>query len=119
LIEVICITEDSYLTYLKVSGHASKDRNNTIICSAVSCLTRTVCEITTRLKGVSSKCSAPNPGDVLLTIERVNENIKDRFCGITDYLLIGIIGVVRDYPDSVTLKINNKEWYDGSQKRWW
>lgn len=119
MIHVICLTKDSNIKYLELSGHASGNHENEVICAAVSCLTRTVCEITTRLNGVISECNAPEPGSLILKINKIDKSIQERFYGITDFLLIGIIGIVKDYPESITLKINNKEWYDGSQKRWW
>ncbi len=119
MIQVICVTEYSNIKYLELSGHATGNQENAIICAAVSCLTRTVCELASRLKGVTSECSAPEPGNIMLNIHNIDKNIQERFFGITDFLLIGIIGIIRDYPESITLKINSKEWYDGSQKRWW
>ncbi|MGL1891922.1 MAG: ribosomal-processing cysteine protease Prp [Spirochaetaceae bacterium] len=119
MINIICNTNNSLIVFLEVNGHASNNINNNVICAAVSCLTRTVCEITTRLKGVTSDCSAPNPGNVMLSIHNVEITVQEMFSGVTDFLLIGLIGIKRDYPESIKLKINNKEWYDGSQKRWW
>lgn len=104
---------------LEVLGHASSSIDNKVICAAVSCLSRTVCDIATRLKGVKSDFSAPMAGNVMLNIHDVDSCVQERFSGITDYFLIGIIGIKLDYPESIKLKINNKEWYDGSQKRWW
>jgi uncharacterized protein len=104
--------------FLDVSGHAN-DNNKEVICAAVSCLTRTVCEITTRLSGVTSKCSASKPGNVCLEIDDIGIDIQEMFSGITDFLLYGLIGIKRDYPESIKLNIDKKEWYDGSQKRWW
>ena len=104
---------------LKIIGHASNSNNNEIICASVSCLSRTVCDITTRLNGISSEFRAPRPGNIMLKIHSVDNCIQEKFSGITDFFLVGIIGLKKDYPESIKLKINNKEWYDGSQERWW
>lgn len=111
--------EKSGLKRVEVFGHASNTSENSVICAAVSCLSRTVGEIASRLNGVSSCFEAPKHGELLLTVNSIDESVHERFCGITDFFIIGIIGVVRDYPESIKLKINNKEWYNGSQERWW
>lgn len=119
MIQVICKTDNSNITYLEVTGHASNSSKNALICASVSCLTRTVCEIISRMNGVDSICSAPDPGNVVLEIYDIKKSIQEHLSGITDFYLLGIIGIINDYPESIILKINNKEWYDGSQERWW
>lgn len=119
MIHVICNIENSVIKLLEVSGHSCGGKNDVIICAAVSCLSRTVCEIVTRMNGVSSDCKASAPGDVVLSLHNYKKIDRDRLFGITDFLIFGMIGIKRDYPESIKLNINNKEWYDGSQKRWW
>ncbi|MBN2619040.1 MAG: ribosomal-processing cysteine protease Prp [Spirochaetales bacterium] len=119
MIKVICIVENSLLKYIKVTGHADNKNQKIIVCTAVSCLIRTACDITRRLIGVDSYIDAPNPGYVVLKVNNIENCLKEKYIGITDYLIYGLIGVKHDFPDSIKLKINNKEWYDGSQKRWW
>ena len=118
MILVSCNVLDGILMDLKISGHA-KGRSSVEVCAGVSCLSRTVCEIVSRMGDVFSKCETTGPGDIVLEIHNVKKTVQGRMSGVTDFLLFGIIGLVRDYPDTVKLKINNKEWYDGSQKRWW
>ena len=119
MIEVSCVTYNSMIKSLEIVGHASNSNNNDIICAAVSCLSRTVCDITTRLNGINSELRAPKAGNIMLKIHDIDNCIHGRFSGITDFFLIGIIGIKKDYPESIKLKINNKEWYNGSQERWW
>ena len=119
MISVTCITDFSIVKSFEVLGHSSGSEDDKIICAAVSCLTRTAGEIITRLNGVVSEFCAPEPGSVVLLVHNYKECIQDKLSGITDFLLFGLIGIIRDYPGSIKLKINNKEWYDGSQKRWW
>ena len=118
MINILCGTENSLLEFLNVSGHAQGSKQN-VVCSAVTCLTRTALEITTRLRGITINSSAPDPGIVKLEIVNIENDIQDKVSGITDFLLIGLIGIKRDFPEYVKLEINDKEWYDGSQKRWW
>lgn len=119
MINISCNTESSIIKFIEVEGHATDVENKKIICAGVSCLTRTVCEIITRLKGVTSSCEVSKPGNVMLKLHDVDEGVQERIAGITDFLIFGLIGIKRDYPDSLKLKINNKEWYNGTQKRWW
>jgi len=118
LITVTCFLVNSCINSLNVSGHASS-YNNKVICAAVSVLTRTVCEITCRLKGVASECIAHEPGNVSLNINNIDDEVQERYKGITDFFLIGLIGIKSDSPESIKININNKEWYNGSQERWW
>ncbi len=119
MISIDCKTKDSIIKFVEVSGHAENHDTKTIVCSAVSCLIRTVCEIVSRNSCIDSECQAADPGEVVLKVHDFKNNVQDKLSGVTDFLLFGLIGIKRDYPESIKLKINNKEWYDGSQKRWW
>ncbi len=119
MINITCETRASNIKYFEVLGHAGGSDNEKIICAAVSCLTGTACEIISRLNGVISEFCAPKPGYVKLCVHSFEESVQEKLSGITDFLLFGLVGIIRDNPGSIKLKINNKEWYDGSQKRWW
>ncbi len=119
MISVTCNTDSSIIKFIEILGHSSGSDDDKIICAAVSCLTRTACEIMTRLNGVVSEFYASEPGSVVLLVHDYKKSVQDKLSGISDFLLLGLIGIIRDYPESIKLKINNKEWYDGSQKRWW
>lgn len=119
MVLISCDIKDGHLVHLKVDGHAGNDENGRIACAAISCLTRTICDMTERLIGVTSVCSAPEPGNVVLDINNIDNCLYEMFSGVTDFFIYGIIGVKMDYSNAVQIKINNKEWYNGSQERWW
>ncbi len=43
----------------------------------------------------------------------------DGMSAVTDFFLVGLIAVAKDFPEAIKLKINNKDWYNGTQERWW
>ncbi len=119
MIDVRCTVDLSIIKSLVVTGHAEFSSNNKIVCAAVSTLVRTLCELVTRYNGVVADCDAPEPGNVMLKIHNVDDMFLDGMSAVTDFFLVGLIAVAKDFPEAIKLKINNKDWYNGTQERWW
>lgn len=66
------------------------------------------------MNGVDALCLAPRPGELEISVTDFPIDVKGHLTGITDFLLKGLCDTVTDYPDSLKLNINNKEWYNGS-----
>jgi uncharacterized protein YsxB (DUF464 family) len=93
------------LLSFKASGHAAAgDRGYDIVCAAFSVLARTAYEALRALPGTEIDGEAAEPGKLSFRVMRGAAS-PERAAGIADFLVAGIGGLARDYPDAVELVI--------------
>ena len=97
------------LRSFKARGHADAgDRGYDIICAAFSVLVRTAYETLKALPGLELKGSAAERGNLSFRVLKGADS-AERAAGVADFLVVGIGGLARDYPDAVEFVIE-RDW---------
>lgn len=95
---------------VSVEGHALRgDSGNSVPCAAVSALTGSAARLISSKPGINSSGGAETPGTMLLSIEKVEEGCIEWLQGITDFLVIGLKEVEREYPSECSVVMNIQE----------
>lgn len=95
------------LREFQASGHAGAARaGEDIVCAAATVLLRTCAQLASSALGGAADARAPEPGRMRLLLGSVPPERVEWLHGITDFLLAGITGLQKEYPDRLTVKIN-------------
>ncbi len=98
------------ITNVSVEGHALRgDSGNSVPCAAVSALTGSAARLISSNDGIHSSGSADDPGTLVLHIDKVEERCIEWLQGITDFLVIGLKEVEREYPSECSVMMNIQE----------
>jgi len=95
---------------VSVEGHAVRgDSGNSVPCAAVSALTGSAARLISSNDGICCSGGADAPGKMVLNIEKVEERCIEWLQGITDFLVIGLKEVEREYPTECSVVMNIQE----------
>lgn len=101
------------------SGHAAAgDRGYDIVCAAFTVLARTAYRALQGLDGIELRGSAPEPGSLSFEVLKPASDAA-RAAGITDFLVVGIGDLAREYPGAIefVLERDLEGMRYGSQRR--
>ena len=76
-------------------------------CAAGTVLLRTAYQTVAGYDGVTVSGRAPAPGSLSFEVGRYTPDTVDRHKGVGDFLVAGLSGVQRDYPDLIDLNIES------------
>jgi len=76
-----------------------------IVCAAFSVLARSAFESLAAVPGVAVHESAAQPGEYSVVVDTVPPQMVERVAGIAGFLIVGLAGLQRDFPQSVRLTI--------------
>lgn len=97
------------MTHVRVSGHSQTDSGGmSVACAAVSALVRTAGRLIEADSTISSRGGAESTGELLLDIEYSDQHRK-WLRGVTDFLVIGLKDVERDYPQECRVELEIQE----------
>ncbi len=98
------IEADGLLLEFEAEGHAGVgDRGFDIVCAAFTVLARTAYDALSRLPGARVEGAAPEPGSLDFRVESMPGQARERAIGMSAYLLEGLRGLEREFPDAVGL----------------
>lgn len=109
MIEIrVRLDEHGCLREFRACGHARLSRaGEDILCAAVTVLLRTCARLLGSRLGQTA-ADAPEPGEMTLVLEASPPERIEWLRGITDFLLAGVAGLQKDYPDRLTVNIDGK-----------
>ncbi|MBN2508740.1 MAG: ribosomal-processing cysteine protease Prp [Spirochaetales bacterium] len=95
---------------LEASGHAHYGvSGNDMACASVSAVIRSVCMGLETIPGIVLDGGAEQEGEIRLDVTRIPDNYQQEVCGITRVLLLGLEGLQRDFPGSLTVEVVRTE----------
>lgn len=109
------LDDQGILSYLNAEGHAGNEiAGSNIPCAAVSVLLRTAWEVSASMDSVKLAGKAEKPGFLTIEIVEYPDSRRDMLKGITEFLLVGLRGVKKDYPDRLEIMIEEDGGYNGT-----
>jgi len=97
---------DACLLSFEAIGHAaSGNHGHDIVCAAFSVLARTAYRALEGLPGMGIRGSAPESGSLSFEVFKSATSVE-RAAGITDFLVVGMGDLARDFPEAVDFKLN-------------
>jgi uncharacterized protein YsxB (DUF464 family) len=104
----LCFHPDGVIQSAIAEGHAGTDPGGSnVACAAVTVLLRTAYETVAGYDGVTVSGRAPAPGFLSFQVGRYPPGTVDRLKGVSDFLVVGLSGVQRDYPGLIDLNIES------------
>ena len=101
----VTLTRDSndLLTQVLATGHAEyQKKGSDVVCSAISVLLQTAYVTFCTCSGV--KANLFDDGNVFrLSLSLFDKNQKERFCGISSFLITGLFLIRQDYSDYINI----------------
>jgi uncharacterized protein YsxB (DUF464 family) len=98
------------LTQMTVSGHAPvKERAVSVACAAVSAIVRTAGRLIEMRHDIVSGGEAEEAGTLDLVIRERQDSAAEWLRGVTDFLVVGLKGVERDYPEECEVVVQTQE----------
>lgn len=107
---VLSLNSRRCITKVSVEGHALRgDSGNSVPCAAVSALTGTAARLISSNEDIVGGGSADAPGMMILNVVKVEDRSIQWLQGITDFLVIGLKEVEREYPAECSVVMNIQE----------
>ncbi|HDQ14343.1 MAG TPA: ribosomal-processing cysteine protease Prp [Sediminispirochaeta sp.] len=95
---------------LVVEGHAAKGSPGlSVPCAAVSALVRTSSRLIAAEQGVVSSGEAEKEGRLKLQVKHCAPPYREWLRGITDFVVVGLKEIERDYPDDCVVELYTQE----------
>jgi uncharacterized protein YsxB (DUF464 family) len=92
------------LRRLQARGHSFlKNRDYSVACAAVSCLLRTAAGLFEA--EMDSRISLPLEGNMDITIGKIPASLRERFRGITDFLVCGLVRISEEAPEELSVQV--------------
>ena len=93
------------LSRLDADGHALRQgKEFSPVCAAVTVLFRTAASLFEAETELKSRISLPAAGQILMEIESIPAAHKERYRGITDFLVFGLLQISRDTPEELEVQ---------------
>jgi uncharacterized protein YsxB (DUF464 family) len=90
----------------EASGHAGNLKaGSNPACAAITVLLRTAYETFAAYPGVKVSGEAPDPGFLAFNVITFPPDTVEWIKGVGDFLLVGLSGVQREYPDLINVTI--------------
>ena len=97
------------LRSLHLEGHAGDSPSGeNLACAAVTLMVRTVARLVESQAEWTVDGLAPVPGNLFLEITRRPEDTDEWLRGVTDTLLWALADIVEEYPDAITVSLEEK-----------
>lgn len=103
MIEVTLYTAEGALRHVESHGHAPATGGMSVVCAAVTALLRSAAKTLADSEHVVATGSAPEPGQLSLSIIEVYRNDWHR--GVGDMLISGLRQIECDHPDQLRVNI--------------
>jgi len=101
------VGHDGIVRHAEAAGHAGTEASGfNVACAAVSVLLRTAYETFAQFNGVDVSGQAGAPGNLSFTVRRFSPESERLMRGASDFLLVGLSGVEREYPGKIQLEIS-------------
>ena len=99
------------LVHLTVTGHAAIEDGGTVsvACAAVSAIVRTAARLIEMRPGVDSDGSAEKAGRLEIAIRGYPPAQREWLRGVSDFLIVGLKDVERDYPEECEVVLTVQE----------
>ncbi len=99
--------QDGIIRQADAVGHAGTEAGGfNVACAAVSVLLRSAYETFAQFKGVDISGQAGAPGNLSFTVRHFLPELEQKMRGASDFLLVGLSGVEREYPGKIQLDIS-------------
>ena len=92
------------LSFEAIGHAASGNHGHDIVCAAFAVLARTAYRALERLPGIGVRGSAPEPGSLSFEVFKPATSVE-RAAGVTDFLVVGVGDLARDFPDAVEFEL--------------
>lgn len=93
------------LSVLEAEGHSLKRGGDfSAECAAVTCLVRTAAAVCEAEPALGARVSLPGEGRFSLRIAGVPASLRERFRGITDFLVSGLERISQDAPEELAIQ---------------
>ena len=97
------------ISRMNLTGHAGDDpAGSNPACAAVTLVARSVARLVASRTGWTVDGAAPGPGNLSLEIRRRPEDTDEWLGGVTETLMQALADIEAEYPDSMSVSIEEK-----------
>jgi len=94
------------LRNVEAGGHAGNLKaGSNPACAAITVLLRTAYETIAAYPGIQVSGEAPDPGFMAFHVVAFPPDTVERLKGVGDFLLVGLSGIQREYPDLLNVTV--------------
>ncbi len=102
----VVLGPEGYIRSFEAAGHGGAGPlGGDVVCAAFTVLARTAYQAMEALPGALVAGSADEPGRLRFRVDGVGREGEGRAVGIADFLVTGLSGLMREYPDHLGLTI--------------
>jgi uncharacterized protein YsxB (DUF464 family) len=96
------------LRHLEMDGHATgAPLGENPVCAAATALARTAARVLDDVVGIEVRGTAEREGRLSVEVAGYEREMADYLKGLSDYLLVGLRDLEREFPDQVTVVVEN------------
>jgi len=104
----LSLETDGCLSALRAEGHARQGKaGSDLVCAAFTALVKALFNLLSTADGIQLEARAEREGIACLRVLSCTPERRSWLKGVTDFFLRGMADLKQDYPETITIEVNN------------